>query len=66
MIFWSFFDGSKEYDVYYSLDESSLKNKVENGTLNLKDLAKGKHTIYMQGHAGSEKTNVATMEFEVT
>lgn len=66
MIFWSFFDGSKEYDVYYSVDEDSLKNRVEYGTLSLTDLSKGQHKIYMQGRAGSEKTNVAVMEFEVT
>jgi hypothetical protein len=65
MIFWSAFDGTKEYEYVYSVDDKSLSKKVEYGSLNLTDLAKGKHTIYMQGISGAEKTNVAEMEFEV-
>lgn len=65
MVFWSAFDGTKEYEYIYSLDDKSLNKKVEYGTLNLTDLAKGKHTIYLQGISGGEKTNVAEMEFEV-
>ncbi len=72
MIFWSFFDGDKEYKINYSVDSKALDKTVEY-TLNLTDLAKGKHTIYMQGTAtggnggagAGEKTNVAEMEFEV-
>ncbi len=65
MVFWSTFDSSKEYQYAYSLDNDQLNQKVENGTLNLTDLSKGKHTLYLQGTSGSEKTNVASMEFEV-
>jgi len=65
MIFWSAFDGTKEYEYVYSVDDKSLNKKVEYGTLNLTDLTKGKHIIYMQGISGGEKTNVAEMEFEV-
>lgn len=65
MVFWSQFDGTKEYTFHYSVDEKNLDKTVEYGTLTLTDLAKGKHTVYLQGMLGAEKTNLAEMEFEV-
>jgi len=65
MVFWQQFDGTKEYVFSYSVDEKTLDKKIEYGTLTLTDLSKGKHTVYLQGSLGSEKTNLAEMEFEV-
>lgn len=66
MFFWSVFD-DKNYRFFYSIDNQNLDKEASGGSggVTLIDPPAGKHTLYVQGAAGSEKTNVAQMEFEV-
>lgn len=66
MIYWTTFDGSKEYVFRYSVDNESLDREVEFGSLFLMGLEPGSHTIFLQGVADDgSTTNVASMTFDV-
>lgn len=66
MFFWSVYD-DKPYRFFYSVDNQNLDRESSGGSggVTLTDLPSGKHTLYVQGVAGSQKTNIAQMEFEV-
>ncbi len=66
LVSWSLYDSNAEYDLKYSLNNSSLDQTVES-VLYLKNLPSGKHTLYMQGinKSNQTKTNLATMEFTI-
>lgn len=66
MVFWNTFE-QREYVFRYSLNNQSLDQVAPeylNGVI-LTDLAPGKYTLYAQGEAQGEKTNIAQVEFEV-
>lgn len=66
MVLWSPFE-EKEYIYTYSIDNQNLDQKPPDylsGTY-LKGLAPGKHTLYVQGTLGTEKTNIEQFEFQI-